>query len=236
MTAPILITGAGTRLGLALAHAYLDDAQPVIATYRSARPELDALAERGAHLLYADFSTDEGVETAVASLVDACPQLTSIVHNASSWEKDSDGAENLDILARMMRIHVGAPMRITDALAPALLKSPCASVVNVSDHVANRGSDQHMAYAASKAALLNLTKSQAKKYAPDIRVNALCPALLAFRPEDDAGYREKALSKSPLGIEPGFEVAIEAIRYLQSNRYTTGVVLPLDGGRPLKMP
>ncbi|NCW74806.1 MAG: SDR family oxidoreductase [Gammaproteobacteria bacterium] len=127
-------------------------------------------------------------------------------------------------------------MVLTDKLANALLQSDNPSVINISDHVANRGSDQHMAYAASKSAMLNLTKSQAKKYAPDIRVNALCPALLEFRDEDDADYREHAQNKSALKIVPGFDVAIEAICYLQTNRYTTGSVLPLDGGRPLGMP
>ena len=93
-----------------------------------------------------------------------------------------------------------------------------------------------MAYAASKSAMLNLTKSQAKKYAPEIRVNALCPALLEFREEDDSAYRERTIAKSALKIVPGFDAAIEAICYLQTNRYTTGSVLPLDGGRPLGMP
>lgn len=236
MTAPTLITGAGTRLGLALAHALLDQGQAVVATYRSARPEVQDLIDKGATLVRADFSTDAGIEAAVEALVDTCPNLSSIVHNASSWEKDLEGPDDLAVLARMMRIHVGASLRLTDALAPALLTSESPSVINISDHVANRGSDQHMAYAASKAALLNLTKSQAKKYAPRIRINALCPALLAFRDEDDANYRATTLAKSPLGIEPGFEVAIEAIQYLQKNAYTTGIVLPLDGGRPLKMP
>ena len=127
-------------------------------------------------------------------------------------------------------------MVLTEMLAPALLGSDNPSVIHLSDHVANRGSDQHMAYAASKSAMLNLTKSQAKKYAPDIRVNALCPALLEFRDEDDTVYRERTVAKSALKIVPGFDVAIEAICYLQSNRYTTGSILPLDGGRPLGMP
>ena len=127
-------------------------------------------------------------------------------------------------------------MALTEALKNALLKSRNPSVVNISDHVANRGSDQHMAYAASKSAMLNLTKSQAKKYAPAIRINALCPALLEFRHDDDASYRNRTIQKSVLQQVPGYGVAIEAICYLQSNAYTTGTVLPLDGGRPLKMP
>ena len=126
----------------------------------------------------ADFSTDDGVYAAAQELQDKCPVLHSIVHNASSWFTDPGGRQNLDHLALMMRVHIGAPMVLTETLAPALLGSDNPSVIHISDHVANRGSDQHMAYAASKSAMLNLTKSQAKKYAPDIRVNALCPRYL----------------------------------------------------------
>ena len=236
MTDPILITGGATRLGFALAEYYLDSGQSVVITYRTDRPEVQELTKKGAVCLRADFSTDIGIYEAAEQLKAQCPRLQSIVHNASSWFIDPGGTKDLDNLALMMRIHVGASMVLTEILSDALLKSDNPSVINVSDHVANRGSDEHMAYAASKAAMLNLTKSQAKKYAPNIRVNALCPALLEFRDEDDAAYRERARDKSALKIVPGFDVAIEAIRYLQTNRYTTGSVLPLDGGRPLGMP
>lgn len=236
MTDPILITGGATRLGFALADYYLDANQPVVITYRTERPEVEELTDKGAVCLHADFSTDIGIYEAAEQLKQQCPRLQSIVHNASSWFTDPGGTEDLDNLALMMRIHVGASMVVTETLSAALLKSDNPSVINVSDHVANRGSDQHMAYAASKAAMLNLTKSQAKKYAPHIRVNALCPALLEFRDEDDDAYRERARNKSALKVVPGFDVAIEAICYLQTNRYTTGSVLPLDGGRPLGMP
>lgn len=236
MTAPILITGGGTRLGLTLAHYYLEHDQPVVVTYRSQRHSIEQLTERGALAIPADFSTDAGIMAAAETLRTLCPSLASIVHNASTWRTDPGDAADLENLALMMRIHVGAPMFLTEALQPALMQGESPSVIHISDHVANRGSDQHMAYAASKAAMLNLTKSQAKKYAPQIRVNALCPALLEFRDEDDLAYRKKAQQKSPLGIVPGFQVAIDAIVYLQNNHYTTGTVLQLDGGRPLRMP
>ena len=236
MTDPILITGGATRLGLALADYYLMVGQQVVITYRSPRPQVNQLTDRGALCIAADFSTDDGVYAAAHELRDKCPVLRSIVHNASSWFTDPGGRQKLDHLALMMRVHVGAPMVLTETLAPALLGSNNPSVIHVSDHVANRGSDQHMAYAASKSPMLNLTKSQAKKYAPEIRVNALCPALLEFRDDDEAAYRERAIAKSALKIVPGFDVAIEAICYLQSNRYTTGSILPLNGGRPLGMP
>lgn len=236
MTDPILITGGATRLGYALAKHYLQNDQPVAITYRSERPEVEDLRHAGVTCIHADFSTDAGILSALAELETQLPRLQSIVHNASSWFTDSPLASQLENLALMMRIHVGAPMLLTEGLRAQLEKTAKPSVVLISDHVANRGSDQHMAYAASKAAMLNLTQSLAKKYAPHIRVNALCPALLEFREEDDLAYRQKAQKKSPLETVPGFEVAIQAIGYLQTNHYTTGTVLPLHGGRPLRMP
>ena len=236
MSDPILITGGATRLGFALATHYVENNQPVVITFRTERPELKELEQAGAICVHADFSTDAGITAAADTLKDRCKTLQSIVHNASSWMTDPGGPSDLMNLALMMRIHVGASMALTEALKNALLKSSNPSVINISDHVANRGSDQHMAYAASKSAMLNLTKSQAKKYAPTIRVNALCPALLEFRHDDDASYRARTVEKSVLKRVPGYGVAIEAICYLQSNVYTTGIVLPLDGGRPLKMP
>jgi Dehydrogenases with different specificities (related to short-chain alcohol dehydrogenases) len=236
MTDPILITGGATRLGYALAMHYINNAQPVVITYRSQRPEVDKLKAAGVTCVHADFATDSGVLDALESLKSVMPRCQSIVHNASSWWTDPPLADQLDHLALMMRIHVGTPMVLTHGLEPALEAADNPSVILVSDHVAHRGSDKHMAYAASKAAMLNLTQSLAKRYAPTIRVNALCPALLAFRDEDDDAYRAKTLKKSPLGRVPGFDVAIQGICYLQTNQYTTGTILPLDGGRSLNMP
>ena len=168
-------------------------------TFRTERPELKELEQAGAVCVHADFSTDAGITAAADTLKDRCKtHFQSIVHNASSWMTDPGGPSDLMNLALMMRIHVGTSMALTEALRNALLKASNPSVINISDHVANRGSDQHMAYAASKSAMLNLTKSQAKKYAPKIRVNALCPALLEFRHDDDASYRSRTIEKSVL--------------------------------------
>mgnify|MGYP006187188965 FL=1 len=90
-----------------------------------------------------------------------------------------------------------------------------------------------MAYAASKAALENLTFSFAKALAPKVKVNAIAPALLMFNSDDDNEYREKALKKSLLQIEPGANEMTNTVVYLLNSRYITGRVLALDGGRPL---
>ncbi len=55
-----------------------------------------------------------------------------------------------------------------------------------------------------------------------------------FNEGDTPEYREKALAKSALGIEPGPEVVYQSLRYLMDNRYVTGTCLDLNGGRNLK--
>jgi dihydromonapterin reductase/dihydrofolate reductase len=54
---------------------------------------------------------------------------------------------------------------------------------------------------------------------------------MAFHEGDDAVYKQSRLSRSLLGIEPGFETAVNALRYLLASNYTTGSILTLDGGR-----
>ena len=91
-----------------------------------------------------------------------------------------------------------------------------------------------MAYAASKAALHNLTLSFAKKLAPQVKVNSIAPALLMFNEGDDDAYKEKALKKSLLEIVPGAKEAVKAMNYLFDSDYITGQTLHLNGGRHLK--
>ncbi|MGA1207071.1 MAG: dihydromonapterin reductase [Litorivicinaceae bacterium] len=236
MTQTILITGGATRLGLALATHYRAHGWTVLITYNTAYSSLDDLRALGVTCYPVNFLDMPAVSATAQQILREHPCLDVLVHNASAWEADQPGADNHAVLMRMMQIHVSAPMVLTEALVPALTAAKDSSVILISDHVARRGSDQHMAYAASKAAMLNLTLSLAKKYAPNIRVNALTPALLEFRADDDAAYREKARAKSPLQRVPGFIAGIRAVDYLISQDYLTGAVLPLDGGRPLGMP
>ena len=97
-----------------------------------------------------------------------------------------------------------------------------------------RGSDKHIAYAASKAALDNMSRSFARKLAPEIKVNAIAPSLILFNEGDDAEYRKQALDKSLMKIAPGEKEISDLIEYLFSSRYVTGRSFAVDGGRHLR--
>ena len=236
MSRTMLITGGASRLGLSLATHYTRLGWQVIITYRTDYPSVSTLRTLGVACYSVDLLDPQAVLLTAQQIAKEYPRLDVLIHNASAWEADQAGIDNHAVLMRMMQIHVSAPMLLTEALVPSLARGEDPSVILISDHVAHRGSDQHMAYAASKAAMLNLTRSLAKKYAPNLRINALTPALLEFRPEDGQAYREKAVAKSPLGRVPGFIAGIRAVDYLITQDYLTGSILPLDGGRPLGMP
>jgi dihydromonapterin reductase/dihydrofolate reductase len=231
-TAPILITGAAQRVGLHCAQRLLQDGQPVIATYRTERPGVQALRDLGATVLFADFSAEAGILAFIEQLKHT-DQLRAIVHNASAWLAEPPGNEAAAFSA-MFGVHMLAPYLINLHCADLLQRSVPADIVHISDDVTRKGSSKHIAYCATKAGLESLTLSFAAKYAPAIKVNGIAPALLLFNPDDDATYRAKALAKSALGIEPGSEVIYQSLRYLLDNPYVTGTTLTLNGGRHIK--
>lgn len=232
-TAPILITGAGQRVGLYCARRLLAEGQPVIVSYRTERPAVQELREAGAVAIQGDFSTEAGIQAFVDRLRAGTDRLRAIVHNASEWLAETPGTEAEDFM-RMVNVHMLAPYLINLQCADLLRASETADIVHVSDDVTRKGSSKHLAYCASKAGLDNLTLSFAARFAPDIKVNGIAPAMLMFQPEDDAAYRDKTLAKSALGIEPGPEVFYRSLRYLLDNPYVTGTTLTLNGGRHLK--
>ncbi|EPQ5989256.1 dihydromonapterin reductase [Klebsiella pneumoniae] len=188
---PILITGAGRRIGLALAHHFLQQRQPVIVSYRTPYPAIDGLREAGALCLQADFSSDDGILTFAEAVKSHTDGLRAIIHNASD-------------------------------------------IIHITDYVVERGSDKHIAYAASKAALDNMTRSFARKLAPEVKVNAIAPSLIMFNEGDDEAYRQQALDKSLMKIAPGEKEISDLIDYLFTSRYVTGRSFAVDGGRPLR--
>lgn len=202
---PILITGGGRRIGLALAWHFINQKQPVIVSYRTHYPAIDGLIKAGAQCIQADFSTNDGVMAFADEVLKSPHGLRAILHNASAWMAEKPGAPLADVLACMMQIHVNTPYLLN-----------------------------HIAYAASKAALDNMTRSFARKLAPEVKVNSIAPSLILFNEHDDAEYRQQALNKSLMKTAPGEKEVIDLVDYLLTSCFVTGRSFPLDGGRHLR--
>ncbi|GIU51462.1 MULTISPECIES: dihydromonapterin reductase [Shewanella] len=241
MKQTIFITGVGKRIGYALAKHFLAQGFNVIGTFRSHYPSIDELLELGADLYQCDLCQADEINDMLSRIKAQHPQVNCIIHNASDWHNDKTSAEvtSADIMARMMNIHVSAPYQINLALAELLVASAGDSIgdsniIHITDYVAEKGSQKHIAYAASKAALHNMTLSFAAKLAPAVKVNSIAPAMILFNEGDDDAYKAKALAKAILPIEAGNSEIIELVEYLLSSQYVTGRSYAVDGGRQLK--
>ena len=230
----VLITGAGQRIGLYLCESLLEDGYKPIITYRKSRKLIDNLEDNGVIAIQADFSRKQGVIDFINTLKTHTSNLRAIIHNASTWSKDKTILENPEEFSSLMNVHVFAPYWINTHCQQLLeANDSLADIISLTDFTVTKGSEKHAAYIASKAALESLTLSFAKKFAPKIKVNSIAPALIMFNEGDDEDYKKDRLDRSALKIEPGPKVVYEAVKYLMDNSYTTGTVVPLNGGRNL---
>lgn len=233
---PIVITGGGSRLGFFTAMALQQDEYQVVITYRQEREEITQLKQAGVECIQADFASQDGIDQFLQIIKEKYTSLRALIHNASEWLEEGECEPHI-LMQKVWQIHMNVPYQLNMAFAELLKnnasKGCYSDIIHITDYVAENGSTQHIAYAASKAGLANLTLSFAKRFAPSIKVNSLAPALLAFNDDDDQAYREKRLQKSLLKIEPGFAEAIAGIRFMLQSNYMTGRALALDGGRHL---
>lgn len=237
MSSPIIITGGAQRLGRACALHLAKQGYPVVITYRSADHDLQALQQAGITCVQADFSDTHGIEAFIELIKQDFSCLRAIIHNASTWQSDEHAENRSEVFDAMFSVHAKAPYLMNFGLSELLLaqanQGKRADIIHLTDYVARKGSRKHLAYAASKAALDNLTLSFATHLAPLVKVNSIAPALLMFNEQDSEQYREKAKKKSLLPPAPGAEEGVKAVDYLLNSDYVTGQILALDGGRHL---
>lgn len=235
-----LVTGAGVRVGRAIALALADagasvavhhhrsvaGAQQVVAKITAAGGEAFAAG--------ADLSVAEDVERLFEQVDAKLGGLDVLVNSAGIFEKMDLADLTLDRWQRMFAVNVESALLCSQAARPRMLRAGGGSIVNVTDISAERPWRGYAHYCASKAALIALTKSLALEWAPEIRVNAVSPG--AVQPPDDMTAEERerlaaAIPQKRLG-DPA-DVA-EAVTFLAGGpAYVTGQVLAVDGGRSI---
>jgi len=225
MTSPILITGTNKRVGQQLAERLAEAGFDILAVNRS---PATSQHPRIAHF-QADLRSREQREALLAFVRERYASLRGIIHNASLWLDDG-----LDNLETMFRIHVEAPYHLNLELGELLRRADRADIIHICDDSSSRGSKSHIAYAATKAALQNMTLSFASLYGPAVHVNAVSPGLLIFKEDSTPDYQRKVLGKAVLQYEPGAEPLIQAVFYLLESNYSTGSNIVVNGGRHLR--
>lgn len=238
MSGNILITGGSKRFGRALAISLQARGYDVIITYRNKDGDLSKLSDLGIVCLKADFSNTKSINNFIDKILKNFSSLRALIHNASDWIPESPDLSLEEVFKKNISVHVEAPylmnINFKDLLVNYANENDMADIIHLTDFVAEKGSSKHIAYAASKAALSNLTLSFASKFSPKIKVNNIAPALLMYRDSDDETYKKKVDKKSLLPPGPGPDEGIDLVLMLLKSKYITGRTMALDGGRHLK--
>ncbi len=222
-----LVTGAGVRVGNAIARALARRGFGVAAHYRIHRPRGFELA------LEADLALPDGPARLAALVQSRFDRLDLLVNSAAAFDRATVEETDAAVFDAQMELNARAPLLLTKALLP-LLRRAGGSVVNVADVggglVPWRG---YAAYAASKAALVRLTECLALELAPDVRVNAVAPGTVLWPEGTPAGLRRRLAALIPLRRVGTPEDVADAVLFLADAPFVTGAVLPVDGGRHL---
>jgi len=222
-----LVTGAGVRVGRAIAEDLARHGYRVAAHYRSHRPPRRLVA------LKADLATPDGPDALARAFRARFDRLDLLVCSAAAFEARPLAATDAAAFDALLDVNARAPLLLARALAPLLRRSGGA-IVNVADVggglVPWRG---YAAYAASKAALVRLTECLALELAPRVRVNAVAPGTVLWPVSYTAARRRELTRRIPLRRAGTPEDVAEAVRYLAGAPFVTGVTLPVDGGRRL---
>lgn len=235
-----LVTGAGQRLGRAIALGLGRAGADVIVHYRSSVDGaldvvrmLEALGVR-AWAVRADLAEAAGVEALAEAATLRPGRLDILVNSAADYARaplEEIDPGNWDA---MLDLNLKAPVMLIRRLLPLLRESPAAAVVNIVDLAAFRPWSHHLHYAVSKAGLLAATRCLAVELAPAIRVNAVAPGTALPATWQTEADLEGVRARTPLRRLATPDDVTGAVLFLAGGpRSLTGQVIPVDGGLSL---
>jgi 3-oxoacyl-[acyl-carrier protein] reductase len=241
-----LVTGASTGIGRAAALALAKNGYDVVINFSRSEDAAkatarDAEAAGARTLLYrSDVSDDASVRAMLAAAEKKFGRLDVLINNAGTTidiePKNLDGVK-IEEWNRVFAVNVLGLFLVTRAAVPLLKKSPNAGIVNTCSIAGLRPSAQPLPYAASKAAIANLTKTLANALGPEIRVNAVAPGWMEgdwmkrTLAENYDGLMARRAKYTPLRrCCTAEDVAETMMSLILGNRFVTGEIVVIDGG------
>ena len=221
-----IVTGAGKRVGAALASALVERGWTVVAHVRRSGDPVPA----GARAVVADLTERDCAERIFAA-ASSLPPVRLLLNNAARFAWDGFGEFSADEFDTHMHVNVRAPILLIEQMA-GQHGGGDALVVNLLDSKLSAPNPDFLSYTVSKQALLGLTETAARALAPKgIRVNGIAPGLMLRSPgQSEANYRAMhARNALGRGVTPADVVA--AVDFFLAAGTATGEVLTIDAGQ-----
>ncbi|KTD58245.1 pteridine reductase [Legionella sainthelensi] len=237
-----LVTGGARRVGAAIVQKLHDRGYKVIIHCHQSLQEAQLLAKglntqrtNSVFVVQKELLDPRAAEDIMTAVNDWAGRLDLLVNNASLFLRTEMTSFSSPDWNALFDIHVKIPFLLSLAARPLLAKQS-GSIINVTDIHAENPLKGYSAYCQSKAALEMQTKSLAREFAPEIRVNAIAPGAIIW-PENSntltPEIQEKIITKIPLKKHGNPEYIAQAILALAENPYITGQILKVDGGRSI---
>jgi pteridine reductase len=234
-----LVTGAGRRIGRAIAVALGARGMRVVVHYNEsaagAEETVRLIREAGGHasLAQADLTDVSAAERLIDATVERHGELWALVNSAAVMVRTPVGEVTQDEWDKMFALNVRAPFFLAQGAAPAL-RYVGGCIVNIADLAAFETWPAYVPHGMTKAAVVQMTRGLARALAPEIRVNAVAPGAVLLPEqwsESDAEHLRRTTPLQRLGTPA--DVA-GAVLYLLEATYVTGEVLTVDGGRHIR--
>lgn len=235
-----LVTGAGARIGKAMAEALGADGWQVAVHYRTSRSGADATAEmiRSAGGLAEPVQADLGITEDRAQLIEKSVTalggpLTLLINSASTFEDDSASSFTEDDWDFHIGPNVRAPLILARDFANQMPEDEKGLIINLIDQRVRKLNPQFFTYTLSKSLLWTATRTLAQSFAPNIRVNGIAPGpvLGSIHQSEDDFSQEKKATLTGEGSSP--EAIVHAMKFLIEATTITGQMICSDGGQHL---
>ena len=237
-----LVTGAGKRLGRAIALALAQDGWNIgvhcrdsVAEAEQTVQDIQALDRRRAVVLQADLDDADQCQTLVPRLADALGPVSGLVNSASRFEYDDIRSFTPESLQQHLVPNLMAPLLLAQSLVSQLPAAPVQGViVNLLDQKLFNLNPDFLSYTLSKAALSAATTMLAQALAPRMRVVGVAPGLtLPSYLQDEAAFAHAHRTLSPLGASSTAHDIADTVVFAMKTRSITGTTLLVDGGQHL---
>jgi 3-oxoacyl-[acyl-carrier protein] reductase len=238
-----LVTGGGGGIGSAICRRLAEAGAQVIVNYNSnaqkAEAVMAALAGENHLALQASVTDSAALRQMAAQVRERYGKLDLLVNNAGITRPvphaDLDGLED-EWIDRILQTNFRGAFACVRAFKELLMAGDGGTVVNISSVAAVTGIGSNVAYCASKAAMDSMTRSLARALAPKIRVVSVSPGWVwgEYASRMEPAYIQEQINKTPLGrIAQPEDVAEAVLAVATTLAFSTGCIIPVDGGRPL---
>ncbi len=234
-----LVTGAGRRIGRAIALSLADAGWAVAIHYNRSAEDADetvaAIAARGgrAHAVQADLADDAATQSLVERAARAVGPLTLLVNNASVFENDLWDTVTRESWDRHVQVNLRAPFVLIQEFARRRPAGVPANVVNLIDERVWNPTPFFVSYTVSKMGLWGLTQTLALALAPEVRVNAIGPGPTLQSTHQTPEQFRRQWSMMPLRRPIGLDEICRALQFILDAPSMTGQMIALDGGQHL---